>query len=144
MGRVSTDEHHGLTMANEDYIEAIYRLATEGADDAVLDEGVRSVEIAELLDVSKASVNKAISSLRDAGLVKQTRYGRVVLTELGRKVGAEVWRAHRTLRSFLMRDLGVDPVTADREACLMEHALSHDTMERWLSYMEQQGVQIDG
>lgn len=142
MARTTTDEHHGLTMANEDYIEAIYRLATEGTEKDALDEGVRSVEVAELLDVSKASVNKAISSLREAGLVEQTRYGRVVLTELGRQVGAEVWRAHRTLRSFLMRDLGVDPITADREACLMEHALSQDTMSRWLAYMEQQGVEI--
>lgn len=136
---VPTDEHHGLTMANEDYLEAIYRIALDGETS----EGVRSVDVAELLDVSKASVNKAITNLKEIGLVEQNRYGRVVLTEQGEHFGAEVWRAHRTLRAFLRNELGVDPETADAEACLMEHALSPDTMNRWLDYMERQGVVIE-
>ena len=81
---------------------------------------------------SKASVNKAISTLREAGYVEQTRYGRVMLTEEGASYAADVWRCHRMLRTFLEHDLGVEPETADAEACLMEHALSHDTMVRWM------------
>ena len=131
-------EDHSLTRAGEDYLEAIYCLAVEGPEEA----GVRSVDVAERLDVSKASVNKALSTLKDAGMVEQTRYGRVKLTEEGRAYAARVWRSHRTLRSFLANDLGVAPETADAEACLMEHYLSDDTMNRWCDYLEKQGLEI--
>ena len=126
---------HNLTMANEDYLESIYRIMTEGGQA----DGVRSVDVAEQLGVSKASVNKAISTLRDAGYVEQTRYGKVMLTEEGATYAADVWRCHRMLRAFLEQDLGVDPETADAEACLMEHALSHDTMLKWFAYMGEHG-----
>lgn len=141
MSRSETFEGHSLTMANEDYLEAILRV--ESAAGAEAAEGVRSVDVAELLGVSKASVNKAISTLREGGLVDQTRYGRVALTELGRTYAEDLWRCHRMLRAFLAGDLGVEPARADAEACLMEHALSLDTIRRWMGYLEGQGLDID-
>ena len=134
-----THDEHVLTKASEDYLEAIYRLALEGAEG---DGAVRSVDVAERLGVSKASVNKALSTLKEAGMVEQSRYGRVTLTAGGEKYAALVWRAHRALRLFLERDLGVVPETADAEACLMEHALSADTMERLIGYLERQGIVV--
>ena len=131
---------HGLTMANEDYLESVYRISLSAPEG----EGVRSVDVAEQLGVSKASVNKAMSALKEAGLVEQDRYGRVRLTAQGAGLGAEVWRCHRMLRAFLEADLGVEPEVADREACLMEHALSRDTMRRWADYLERQGLSIEG
>ena len=116
---------HALTKASEDYLEAIYRLALE---DASGDGTVRSVDVAEQLGVSKASVNKALSTLKESDMVEQSRYGRVTLTQKGREYAALVWRAHRALRLFLESDLGVSPERADEEACLMEHVLSADTM----------------
>lgn len=137
---VGTGEGHTLTRAGEDYLEAIYRLVLEQGE--VGDGTIRSVDVAEQLEVSKASVNKALSMLKDAGMVNQTRYGRVTLTDEGREYAAVVWRAHRALRTFLEVELGVDPKTADDEACLMEHALSLDTMTRWIDYLERQGVSV--
>ena len=128
-----------LTKSSEDYIEAVYRIMQEcGARD-----GVRSVDVAEQLGVSKASVNKAVSTLRDAGYVEQNRYGRIQLTDTGLIYAKRVWRCHRMLRLFLARDLGVDPKVADEEACLMEHALSDDTQDRWLAYLEKQGIAVE-
>lgn len=137
---VDTGEGHTLTRAGEDYLEAIYRLVLEQGE--VGDGTIRSVDVAEQLEVSKASVNKALSMLKDAGMVNQTRYSRVTLTDEGREYAAVVWRAHRALRTFLEVELGVDPKTADDEACLMEHALSLDTMTRWIDYLERQGVSV--
>lgn len=140
-------EHEGqiaephLTVANEDYLECIVRIELE--DDAARDSGIRSVEIAQRLDVSKASVNKAITSLKTQGMVEQAHYGKVRLTELGREIGAQVWRRHRMLRAFLTDELGVDFARADEEACRMEHALSDDTMDRWISHMERSGVALE-
>ena len=57
-----------LSMANEDYLEAVWRIMLERDDDSV-----RSVDVAELLGVSKASVNTAISTLKNPGYVEQNR-----------------------------------------------------------------------
>ena len=46
------------------------------------------------------------------------------------------------IRTFLEHDLGVKPEIADEEACLMEHVLSGDTMQRLIGYLERQGVEI--
>lgn len=123
-----------LTMANEDYLEAMVRIESEeGLDEGA---GIRSVDVAQQLNVSKASVNKAIAALKAQGLVEQSHYGKVMLTTQGREIGAAVWRRHRALRAFLTEELGVDFETADEEACKMEHALSEDTMNRWIAYLE--------
>ena len=132
---------HALTMASEDYLECILRLALE-IDDTGL-AGVRSVDVAEHMGVSKASVNKALSILKDGGMVSQSRYGRVTLTETGLEYARITWRAHRALRAFLVTELGVDPEVADEEACLMEHALSQDTLLRWIANLESKGVVIE-
>ncbi len=136
MSFTERQDDHALSRAGEDYLEAIYRISLqEGAS-------VRSVDVAEQLGVSKASVNKALSTLKEAGMVEQSRYGRVTLTAEGERYAALVWRAHRALRLFLERDLGVASETADAEACLMEHVLSADTMERLIGYLERQGIAI--
>lgn len=133
----SSRELH-LTVANEDYLECMVRIEQEDGEHG----GVRSVDIAQKLNVSKASVNKAVTALKGQGLVEQSHYGKVVLTPEGRCVGKAVWYRHRLLRTFLMQELGVEYDRADSEACMMEHALSEDTMNRWLAYLEAQGVVV--
>lgn len=133
-------DDHSLTRAGEDYLESIYRLSLDSGEP---DGSVRSVDVADQLEVSKASVNKALNQLKDLGMVAQSRYGRVTLTSEGEKYAKIVWRSHRALRAFLQTDLGVESETADEEACLMEHALSADTMTRLIDYLQKQGVKID-
>ena len=140
MPKTETHGPNSLSMASEDYLESIYRIMDE--QDA-FETGIRSVDVAEQLEVTKASVNKAIATLKEHGMVEQTRYGRVTLTKEGREYGKDVWHRHRTLRQFLVKGLGVDEQTADDEACLMEHALSADTMKRWCAYLEKQGISVD-
>ena len=125
------DDRVHLTPAHEDYIEAIVEL-----EESQERTEIRSVDIATMLDVSKASVNKALQTLREAGLIDQERYGRITLTDAGRSYGKEIWERHCVLRDFLVNDLGVDPKVADEEACGMEHAVSEDTMVRWASWLE--------
>ena len=141
MPKMEIPEGHVLTEANEDYLEAILRVEEESG--ASPEEGIRSVDVAEKLHVSKASVNKALSTLRDQGFIEQARYGKVVLTEEGRRYAEDVWRTHRTIRQFLHAELGVPYERADEEACTMEHALSKDTMARWLAHLEANGISIE-
>lgn len=138
MDTIGASRERHLTVANEDYLECMVRIESEAGEGA----GVRSVDIANQLDVSKASVNKAVAALKSQGLVDQSHYGKVMLTDEGRAIGEAVWYRHRLLRTFLMRELGVPYQRADSEACMMEHALSEDTMDRWLRYLEGGGVTV--
>jgi len=119
-------EEHGiprLTTANEDYLEAIYALGGHNGT-------VRSIDLATHMGVSKASVNKAVSTLKQAGLVNQPHYGDMSLTDSGAEYASSVLHRHLVLLSFLTDILGVDPDVAKDEACMMEHAISSDTLER--------------
>lgn len=127
-----------LTVANEDYLSAWFALKAKRETN-----GVRSVDIAQRLGVSKASVNKAVSALKASELVEQSHYGKVILTDRGREVGTAIWYRHRLIRTFLVQELGVEFERADSEACMMEHALSEDTMSRWLAYLEKQGISVE-
>lgn len=118
-----------VSPANEDYLEMIVILANESGGP------VRSVDLARRLDVSKPSVNKAVSTLKGAGLVTQRPYGDVMLTDEGRRYGEAVLQRHHVLSRFLTNELGVDPEVADEEACLMEHAISDSTLEKWEAYL---------
>lgn len=120
-----------LTPAHEDYIEAIVEL-----EESQNHPEIRSVDIANLLGVSKASVNKAVQTLRDAEYIEQERYGRITLTDHGRAYGKEIWGRHNMLRRFLTEDLGVDEETAEKEACEMEHTVSSETIDRWSAWLD--------
>lgn len=139
MANDTIQSDHTLSKASEDYLEAIYRIALEQPDD---DKSVRSIDIAESLDVSKASVNKALTQLKEQDMVEQSRYGRVTLTKKGEQNARNTWKAHRALRTFLECDLGVNPETADAEACLMEHSLSGDTLSKLITFLEDRGIEI--
>ena len=138
MDTIGASRERHLTVANEDYLECMVRIESEIGEGT----GVRSVDIANQLDVSKASVNKAVAALKSQRLVDQSHYGKVMLTDEGRAIGEAVWYRHRLLRTFLMRELGVPYQRADSEACMMEPALSEDTMDRWLRYLEGEGVTV--
>lgn len=119
-----------ITAAMEDYLEAILNLM--GPDG----RAVRVTDIAEKMAIAKPSVTQAIFTLKQMGLVEQKRYGRVFLTEAGMEAARSVARRHRLLRRFLEEVLGLDPVTAERDACQMEHSVSAVTMERLVAWLD--------
>lgn len=119
-----------MSMSHEDYLEAIVMLG------GTTEVSVRSVDIANKLGVSKASVNKAVSSLKEKGLVDQPYYGDVTLTEDGYAYGSQVFDRHRMLRAFLTKAVGIDPEVAEKEACQMEHAISDESFEKWRAFIK--------
>ena len=119
-----------VSKSHEDYLEAVIMLG------GTVEQPVRSVDIAKQLSVSKASVNKAIGLLKEKGLVDQPYYGDVTLTEEGFEYGSKVYKRHRYLTAFLSNVLGIPVDVAEDEACLMEHAISDDSFEKWVAYIE--------
>lgn len=119
-----------MSKSHEDYLEAIVMLG--GTTEA----SVRSVDIATKLGVSKASVNKAVTSLKDKGFVDQPYYGDITLTSEGYEYGASILDRHHLLFTFLTKAVGIPEERAEKEACLMEHAISDDSFAKWSAYVK--------
>jgi DtxR family Mn-dependent transcriptional regulator len=120
-----------MTPSLENYLETV--LVLEQSDPTV-----RLTDIANKLGVSKASVNRAQGLLKKAGLIEQERYGTITLTEKGREAASDVYKRHRTLKRFLMCVLHIDEETAENDACLMEHVISKQTMDKLVQYLAEQ------
>lgn len=119
-----------ISMSHEDYLEAIVMLG------GTTTEPVRSVDVANKIGVSKASVSKAISLLKEQGYVVAPLYGNITLTEKGFEYGTSVLERHNLLITFLHKVLGIPEETASEEACLMEHAISDASFEKWSAYIK--------
>ncbi|MBP5284875.1 MAG: metal-dependent transcriptional regulator [Kiritimatiellae bacterium] len=116
-----------MTQSLEDYLEAIHL--------AIRDGGAAHVRgVAKALGVKMPSVVKAVRELRKLGLVIQDPYSPIELTAKGKRLANSVLRRHTLLRSFLI-GLGVSERNADRDACLMEHILSAETIDKIRTHM---------
>lgn len=100
------------------------------------DVPIRSVDVATKMGVSKASVNKAVNALKEKGLVDQPYYGDITLTDDGYEYGQSILDRHHLLSTFLTKVLGIPEERADEEACIMEHAISDDSFEKWTAYIK--------
>ncbi len=112
-----------LTSREEDYLETIYLLSRDN-------QSVGITDVARELGVTLPTVNSAVGRLKDYGLVNHEHYGKIILNDEGRRIGADVYRAHRAIHIFLTDILHLSPDMAELEACKMEHAISRETMHR--------------
>ena len=100
----------------ENYLETILMLGLKGG-------GVRSIDIVNELDYSKASVSVAMKNLRTKGYISMGADGYIILTDKGRKIADAMYERHIAISDWLI-SLGVDKKTALNDACKMEHAIS--------------------
>ena len=121
-----------LHRAGEDYLKTILILQKKNS-------AVRSLDVAEMLNVSKPSVSRAIKLLREGGFLTMNNDKRISLTDAGREAAEQVFEKHRVLKNFLV-SMGVDPETAEKDACRMEHTISTDTLKQMKSYLLRETV----
>ena len=104
----------------EDYVELIAEL--------IHDQGeARPVDIAARLGVKVPTVSKTLDRLAREGLITRAKYRSVFLTDTGRALAKECRRRHEIVLRFLI-SLGLDPVTAERDAEGIEHHVSERTL----------------
>lgn len=109
--------------SGEDYLETILILHRRTGY-------VRSIDIAAELGYSKPSVSRAMSILREGGMINFAQDGQITLTEAGKEVAEEVYNRHLLLTSFLHEILGVSMENAQLDACKIEHVVSAETVEK--------------
>lgn len=116
----------------ENYLEAILALQQEHGS-------VRSIDVARRLDYSRPSVSRAMSLLRDNGLITMDSDGALALTDAGRVIAERIYERHRVLTRWL-EAIGVSAETAAVDACRIEHDLSSETFERVKAFLTKQGL----
>ena len=67
-----------ITKSQEEYLKTMYILKKQNGN-------IRVTDIAEKMECTKPSVNKAINNLKDAGYINYELYGTIELTEKRRK-----------------------------------------------------------
>ena len=100
-----------ILRASEDYLEAMLMMKEKHGY-------VRSIDVAEFLGVTKPSVSYATKRLRESGHITMDKDGLITLTDTGMAIAP----------AFLIR-IGVDKVTAEADACKIEHDISQQTFE---------------
>ena len=111
-----------LHASGEDYLEAILVLHKKMGM-------VRSVDVARHLEVTKPSVCHAVATLRDGGFLMMDEDHFLHLTDVGREVAERIYERHRFFTEQLIA-AGVDPKTAEADACRIEHTISQDSFEK--------------
>lgn len=117
-----------LTSAMEDYLEAVFILQKQKGR-------VRCVDVAERLRVKKPSVSRAVKELSKKKYLTKEADGMLSLTELGLKLAEQIYEKHRFFTEQLIA-AGVDPKTAEQDACSMEHAISAESFQKLKDALE--------
>ena len=108
--------------SGEDYLEAVLVLQKKQGM-------VRSIDLARHMGFSKASISHAVGVLRDGGFLTTDEKHYLHLTERGLDVAEKIYERHCFLTKHLI-SIGVDPETAEADACRIEHDISAETYER--------------
>ena len=111
-----------LHASGEDYLEAILILKKKHGM-------VRSIDIARYMEVSKPSVCHAVAVLQEGGFLIMDEDHFLHLTEVGKEIAGKIYERHRFFTDRLI-EAGVDPKTAEADACRIEHVISDETFCR--------------
>ena len=119
-----------LRASGEDYLEAVLMLQKKNGM-------VRSIDFARHMEVSKPSVSRTVAILQEGGFLTVDSDYFLHLTEAGREVAEKIYER----RCFFTEQLitaGVDPKTAEVDACRIEHIISDESFDRLKEAAEQE------
>ena len=111
-----------LHASGEDYLEAVLVIQKKKGM-------VRSVDVSRHMEVSKPSVCNAVATLRDGGFLTMDEDHFLHLTDVGREVAERTYERHCFFTEQLIA-AGVDPKTAEADACRIEHIISDESFDR--------------
>lgn len=120
---------HELSESLEDYLEVILELEQR-------QKVARAKDIADKLKVQRGSVTGALKNLSEKGYINYAPYSYITLTAKGMTLAKEIRFRHTALKEFLLKILRIDPITAEKTACRMEHAIDKKTIERLVCFID--------
>lgn len=121
--------------STEMYLETIYLLEKQHGH-------AHGVDIAQKLNVSKASVTKAVKNLKEDGFIFHESYGTITLTDRGKETSKSIYLKHKLISRFLIDSLGVSNSVAVENACKMEHIISDELIEAIVNFNKKNEVNV--
>ncbi len=112
-----------FTENREDYLRGLYILHEEKGE-------IKSIDLANYLNVSKPSVSEMIKELNKEGLVSYKKYSKLKFTAKGIKIAQKITSKHRLIELFLKNILKLKSKSLHKEAHRLEHAFSDESIER--------------
>lgn len=116
--------------SGENYLETI--LILQGKKGSV-----RSIDVANELDYTKASISRAMSILRKAGYITVDDSGNIHLTESGNQRATQIYERHRLIAEYLVKALQIEEETAASDACRIEHVISEESFHKIKDWVEE-------
>ena len=126
-------EQKTIGKSKEDYLKAILIVLKEHG-------ACRNVDVSVRLGVSKSSTCIAIKKLEQDGLVEKDEW-RVLLTKKGRILAENLYEKDLFFSS-LFKQIGVSEKVAERDACMIEHAISEETYSKLKNYIADKRLRI--
>lgn len=117
-----------LKESGEMYLETIYILCKSKSS-------VRSIDVAEYMNFSRASVSRGIGLLKKQDFILMDREGYITLTDSGLKTAEKIYERHTVISKMLMA-MGIDEKTATEDACRIEHVISDKTFDAMKQHAE--------
>lgn len=117
--------------SGENYLETILLLSKKKSE-------VRSIDIVNELNLSRPSVSRAMSILKNDGLITIDSGGFITLSAEGLAIAERIYERHHIITDVLIR-LGVPEKIAAQDACKIEHDLSDESFECIKKHIAQYG-----
>lgn len=117
-----------ITKALEEYLKTMYILKQNIGD-------IRVTDIANKMQCTKPSVNKALKVLKANNLVNYESYGRIEITEEGNKIAKKTLEAYDIVYLFLTEVLELKKELAETEAKKIKATSSDETLIKLAKYV---------
>ncbi|MDR3102686.1 MAG: metal-dependent transcriptional regulator [Methanocalculaceae archaeon] len=107
----------------------------------ILNTGKEEVQLhaLSLSHHAEAEIEKTLGSLVEHGFVHLNNEA-IRLTKKGTEKATQVARKHAVLANFLTEVLGRQPEAASEEACILEHNISTETIDRLDNFLDRKNL----
>ena len=117
-----------ISKSSEEYLKTMYILKQQNGN-------VRVTDIAQKMNCTKPSVNKAIYNLKDEGLLNYESYGTIELTDSGENLANKILEAYDIVYVFLKDVLNLEEDDAKKEAERIKLAITDKTINKLAKYV---------
>ena len=117
-----------ISRSLEEYLKCMYILKQQN-------DNIRVTDIAEKMNCTKPSVNKAINNLKENGLVNYESYGKIELTDSGEDLAKKIIETYDIVYLFLKDVLGLDEEEAESEAENIKSSINDNTINKLARYV---------
>ena len=119
-----------ISKSSEEYLKTMYILKQQNGN-------IRVTDIANKMNCTKPSVNKAVNNLKEEGLLNYESYGSIELTEKGIDLAKKILEAYDIVCLFLKDVLDLEETEAEQEAEKLKSTLSDNTINKLARYVHE-------